>query len=884
MKIKAKQTIGIIAGTFAATVALAVGLSFIPTKDKKIKKVNGVVYYPDDNGDFDVPGLPSIKDNPKNNDDVHNIPISKLSPRDKSRNFIGANDAIKYVALGDSISAGFQGDMPKDYPGSFVDNKIEGLSFPAYLASFFQNAQENKLESFFNFAKSGSRFSDWNLLLNTNDFTSLTNEQRNILTNYFGNDLLAAKQLIIDKLSQANLLTVTLGANDFLTLTLNNLANAPLLDLINQLANSNLNYSLIVSLVNDFFNDVFENLKTRQIEFIKTIKSINSNLNINFIGYPMPIAFIAQLIDAKLGDNSNISISKIILDLLNKKIKFIANSNGEFFINPYNSDKWNREINLFTPLLFDIHPSSFGYKKMAMDIFTKLITPSRDIDYLKSLNLDWNYKYLQSDQDSFLYQIEFTKKSETIINEIFGNDKDIFLKNEDSFYLKHESEKSESNYIKRVLDDTRFSNFIFNNLLFNFFNSDFYKNIDPSNALKIFLNRDNKRNLNKMIEWFNSNKIVSNLFISSQKRFFETDWDNDNVPGSKHYTLDNLIKSFKEEFLDEEKNIKLITSFLKIDFFENQKSELKQIIENIIQNVLSFTVTNKQIEKFLNPFYNNKIAKFISKNDLLNLIKIVLNSKTLKETVGSLFVNIINDSNSYSKATSYQELWNIFINSTLNQNSIKQAMFSITKELTSNLEFKQIISRLISKLIKESDISVEIFNDIEESDLTKLNYDLIETLSLLDEKLKFSDIIANSLINELINSSPLKLNVTNIFKVVKTNIEAKFDNEHLEETILKIIKIVRNSNLNQHNETIKKLIKSSLKYLANSDLLTRFVDKLYANNNNVEQLLQKDDFTNLLKKTLNSDELNTLANNLIQMFWDTDLSKINDATTLFDLI
>ncbi|UBX97259.1 hypothetical protein K6989_02635 [Mycoplasmopsis synoviae] len=55
----------------------------------------------------------------------------------KSDNFIDLNTKINYVALGDSITAGFDGTFPDDFPGKLENNKITGSSYPAFLAKIF---------------------------------------------------------------------------------------------------------------------------------------------------------------------------------------------------------------------------------------------------------------------------------------------------------------------------------------------------------------------------------------------------------------------------------------------------------------------------------------------------------------------------------------------------------------------------------------------------------------------------------------------------------------------------------------------------------------------------------------------------------------------------
>lgn len=131
MKLKLKPIIITSAITFSATVALAVGLSYVPFGDKKIDQ-SGTKHFRDEV--HGAPGLP-------NQSDISHLPLATpelhhLGPRVASKHIIKESDKVKYVALGDSISAGFDARLDKDYPGNYdKEKKHYNRYFIPYLLS-----------------------------------------------------------------------------------------------------------------------------------------------------------------------------------------------------------------------------------------------------------------------------------------------------------------------------------------------------------------------------------------------------------------------------------------------------------------------------------------------------------------------------------------------------------------------------------------------------------------------------------------------------------------------------------------------------------------------------------------------------------------------------
>ncbi len=93
-----------------------------------------------------APGLPVTTENNDSIKDVKSDYKTPLDLRASSPNIIKESEKVKYVALGDSISAGFDSQLDKDYPGNYdkEKNEVTGISFPTYLAKFIQTSNGEK--------------------------------------------------------------------------------------------------------------------------------------------------------------------------------------------------------------------------------------------------------------------------------------------------------------------------------------------------------------------------------------------------------------------------------------------------------------------------------------------------------------------------------------------------------------------------------------------------------------------------------------------------------------------------------------------------------------------------------------------------------------------
>ncbi|QSF13432.1 GDSL-type esterase/lipase family protein [Mycoplasma sp. Mirounga ES2805-ORL] len=892
MKLKLKNTLLIISGALVGTIGLSIGLSLIAVNERKIKKVYNVEKNNNNTQDNKLPGLPNteIIEEKENDKPKSNI---KKSKRLKSEHSISKNQRVKYVALGDSISAGWDGRLDKDYEGELVNNEIQGISFPSYLAKMIKDAEDGKLESFKNFARSGSTLNEWNLLFN-NKVSELKPEELKALQKVFGNNLEEFKNSLISKLQEANLITITLGANDCFDIILKQMSNISLGNLITQIINKKPNYEEIVKYLNNTFGDIFDKVQERQIELIRSIKIINSRANINFIGYPVIAGAISALVDNYLQQNFNVPVRVVetLTNLINNKIKYVANKQKINFISSYETDFWLNNVKDLSPLLFDIHPSTFGYKKMAFDVFTKLSISDRDINDLKSKNINWSEDYVQTDQDSFYWQIEYKNDVDNFIKNIHLNSKKYILEH-DKLFKKFENKISINNYKLRVLDDRRFASMIFDNALMSFLNSNLYKELDPSELLKKFLTKDKAKNLNQLKNWLISNHVVSN-FVMDIQRYFETyDWDNDGKPGAKVQSISNLFKAVKKIILDEEKIIKTISSLSKINFIREEKEELKNIIKIIFSNFVSKKISNETINKIVSFVYSNELKEYLSKNDLFSIIKFTINSEPTRTLIAKLLESFIVDAEKYGNAKSFSDLWKIFIANSEVKEALKTFSKNIIVDLTKDSQFKKTISNVIAKTIgKKTNFLVgdNIESDVSEQELSELLFDVVGFYEKIDDEYKITDKVVSIVLGNISGLEFKDLKEFDYSKLVNdlnNEFILWFEGVDKEKTIIKFIKLLLRTDVSNHKETITKLLTNVLrnKDKNNNSIFKKLIYQFIyqPNKNKFENLISEQDFLKSLDAISNLDEYKQLIASVVNKFFEMDNTKLDGIQTYFDL-
>ncbi|WP_331696942.1 multifunctional lipase MilA [Mycoplasmopsis agalactiae] len=888
MKLKLKPIIITSVVTFSATVALAVGLSYIPFGDKKIEASGSKNFQNEVHG---APGLPTVDSNIASLDITSHA--NNLDQRKASSNVIKENEKVKYVALGDSISAGFDSHLDKDYPGNYdkEKNEITGISFPTYLASFIQssNRENNKLESYTNYASSGTTLEDWKFLLTVDDksLKELQTKNPTKLAYYkvkFGDNLIQKSKKIKEELQKANLVTITLAANDFMELVSEKLKDPKFLE---NIQNIKANPTNAIANVSAAFQDTFNLMKKRIDEFSAELKKYVKTENVNFIGYPLPLPHLFVLLDGYLfkNNNSSLIVSQMAINLLNTNIQSQVTKNNFNFINSYDFDFWTKDsnINILSPTLFDIHPGSFGYKKMAQDVFIKLIVSERNGDKLKEQGINWENKYIYSDANSFSKQLEFENPFDTV-KKVLTSDIDRDLFKEDDIYKKF-SDKRKSGwewYKKRVLNSSLVKN-ILHGAIDQLIKFPTVKNADPSSRLANFFTKNNNENLNKLKEWIDKTEFIPNFLLKSELEFQKTYWNKDKNSNHERAKLFDLVNIFKKNLLNESSLISLVAAFFNSDLIQKDKDELKNIIEDFAQNMIVQNIDEKMLTDAINKANEANSSGTIKTESLAKLVKSVLSSESVKKTIGELFIHLANNSKTYEKAKSVGELLHLALQNSDIQKIISDLASSLFDEISKEGQLSKEFTNFVFEIIKANG---DIFKDIEESKLKDLLSKGIKGLKALDKEFNISKTFIDSLLPQLRGSKISDFSFANVLAQTWNKLSKNFEGKKLDESLIKIFKIVADLDLKSNKNTLEKILANSLKYFNKDSYLSKLIaDKVYsASINRFNDIFAKNKFISLFDKILGSSEFSKAANSLVSALTDIDKNELDKVKTSSELI
>lgn len=432
---------------------------------------------------------PKIK-NPKTHlEDKNKSKIKTELQRKKSSLFISKNQKINYVALGDSISAGFDGTLDKDYQGKKLsDGKIDGLSFPAFLARALD--VNNRVESFENFSMTGSTVDIWNDLLFTipkNDIERYNLDM--IKETIFGDGFEKIIEGIKTKLKNSNLVTFTLGGNDFINSAINEIFKTQTINSL--LEGKAIDLKVFFNSIGAKLASIVEMVKNKTITFVNNLKKLAPKANINIIQYPLPLLKLEGLITKIINQNTkfkDISYNDFFNNWTNNVFKDLAVQTNINYINAFNYDYWKNNKNELTTLFFDIHPSIQGYKKMALDIYLKITNNFYQKEEFDQLgDFGFSEDYIMDDFETSKYQIE-VENYKTTIKSQFGASTSAYIDNKNSFEKDAKKFKTENNYIKHIkMILEKYSNTI-NIIFLRLAQLDFYKKIDYKGELLRHLN------------------------------------------------------------------------------------------------------------------------------------------------------------------------------------------------------------------------------------------------------------------------------------------------------------------------------------------------------------------------------------------------------------
>ncbi|MCU4117186.1 SGNH/GDSL hydrolase family protein [Mycoplasma zalophi] len=837
---------------------------------------------------------------------------------------------IHYVAIGDSIAAGFNAKFGYDQGGylNVETNKIEGLSYPSYLANAIKmtNDRNTKLASYTNFGLTGTTVDDWLYLLdplsydkNSSDYHVIQNRLAFDLSidkspknpikmyaenrlEYLFNDFQVTNNEVgklASEIKNANLLTISLGANDYLSYV-------DLFDLISVLSmnDSEISDADIQNKYDKFIKESArfkEDITKKYSKLLTKLREINPELNINIISYPMPFVRIANMIDKKYAKVQE-NFSDFVINSLNNVLKDIAIENNLNYINSFNKELWKAESKELASNIFDIHPDILGYKKMAQDIFLKMsYNPNRENNEPKEITefekSDQNarkqvinfkdytnneiklliYGVYALNNNTFDVSYDFENNTinqnimkfialnpnidiETILENYLAKDDLIFNSDQVKTYIKNalsnigfklenfpNFEKMIDNIIKHNAEDG-----FLKHVVIEFINTGIFGKIFNQIKRKVEALIDSKPS--EYIESSEIEKIITDtvfdqkIIYDSLRKFVLSDFFKQN---DKNQTLKQIILSLLTDFVNEKNFIPVLgkssKTFAKMiysnqDIVFNIVDKLKEIVSGIVDNYLTYFEDSPNLVNFLAKVYETNSSKI---NEIVNII---INSVTNNTESINLITNILLDKIEEKTSKLFSES---------ERQKVQYFLVKLINNFKSKPFFENVISKFVDLIFKninkpniniDSIITLSLTSTILDSYPGNENGEIV--ISLLSDNLDDEKYVEGMRV--LIQSVADKnyLENLNISEFVQNN--STFNFEKLKTIFLNVI---NNDNVN-NNQKVKDNLKLFVKYLLesnilNNNLINQFI-AIYSEGNIINKLYEQIDFLNITEK-LNID-------------------------------
>ncbi|MHA0312029.1 SGNH/GDSL hydrolase family protein [Mesomycoplasma ovipneumoniae] len=399
---------------------------------------------------------------------------------------------FKYLAIGDSVTAGFNQETYRDFQGKLNSQGggVSGLSYPSFFAHYLQKLNKDSLVSYDNLAFSGATVKNWLNLINPtkypngkvadNPFVPKNNDQNtkfNDLSTVFGNFNKSSYPKLTQKIKSANLLTMTLGANDiFLVATKFGSLLSPEtsgikeeLDKITvESAPATTQETTAPTDTNKKDTKKKEDLKPKIAKYIKNeisskitefkadlekllneLKTINPNLHINLLAYKLPNSLLVQVLSNLFANDFGLEkdyFQKVTTEI-NTAIRQAAQKVGVNYVDPFDAEIWNDSDTKLGATQFDIHPQVKGYKKIAEQLLLKLATDQSQVGAVVD-SIKKSTKFTDNASGNLTYKhvldlSSVAKTNEELLKKINDNKSENDFINEES-----EFEKTQNSVIK----------------------------------------------------------------------------------------------------------------------------------------------------------------------------------------------------------------------------------------------------------------------------------------------------------------------------------------------------------------------------------------------------------------------------------------------------
>ncbi|ENY54207.1 Hypothetical protein MALK_0200 [Metamycoplasma alkalescens 14918] len=623
---------------------------------------------------------------------------------------------INYVALGEAFASGYNSKLGFSTNGYLdANNEIHGLCYPTVIANLIKNNQDFMLESFYNLAvpTNSLRFlealysNDKKALKKMNNIIDLIQAidwiSTNPFKNYFSNFLNDWNinnddfSFFSKKIKEANFITITAGFFDFF----NKLPfkHFRLLNKIDQQKKAE-----EISIIKKIIEEISIEVKNKLISLIKSIQNKNKQAKIVLTNYPQLLLHLKFAINSYVNPKqaNEFNLYHFIQINFDKAIKEAAKKVGCDFIDVNDTVYWNENKKYLFENIFAFYPTEKGYKKIGLDIYTKLfINKNAFKEDLK--NIEFLNKYISSqsywENDIDLYHsIHEVNNNHALFKQVYGKNKN------ESIYLLDDNEKKYQDLLNYKI---RISDFL--TLFLRYYNvsvSELTRRLIISRFNQAKENYQFIEKLTKFLSNEQRTKEIILILLKNQKT--------DNIL----YILEQIL--FKKELLENKKidlnlikkelfkilrdNQYLVYDVLKYFFNSQLINESRKEINEIIELFVKESLNTKLLSYLFNFNNNQKFEKII--NYLLSL-------DSFKDFINFFVESLVNYSNVYVNLKNFDELWKHFI--VKNKYNLLLLFDKILVELTNENNFSQTV-----------DFFTQAINDLLRLELESKDYKLLK--------------------------------------------------------------------------------------------------------------------------------------------------------------
>ncbi|MDD7897622.1 GDSL-type esterase/lipase family protein, partial [Metamycoplasma hyosynoviae] len=854
--------------------------------------------------------------------DKPDLPFAPLDPRQldvpKAKNIIKKDERVKYLALGDSITAGFTGVLDKDYYGRLnPDGALSGMSYPVYFANFLNKDKTNRIEKFNNFATSNSTILEWLDLLDVSYSSAhpdiFINEDsiyKHTFDGRFTNKAEFKKQLV-EEIKDSNLITLTLGANDFFRFFNSLLKASNLQQVLEQMIVSSqqgkpINYLSLLSFYTEFLSKAKAEITARLKTLIQKISELNPNTNIAVFNYPAPfLRLLVSLYDFLPDGVKSMIKGKDIINFLisplteaiydgvrNSKVSNVS------FVNIFDGEFWAENQEKLTSVFLDLHPTTAGYKKLATDAFLKLTNSSISKAVLKRFG--WTDSYFDNNANTHKQFIELNNDNYAdFYKSIFGNNKEESLKKlyeEDEIYNTVKEHISLTHISRRFrsFTDTQITEIIIS-ILVKSQRWDYLQKLDPDANIPSFFKQNGEASTKELVKWLKKSKYINNQLDEFQKLLIETDWDKDGVAGVKVLKKEHILELFSKTFLKKENLLLLLKEFLASDFTKNFKDSFAKAIEGFIKNALSGDKLNALIE-FIASKFEDKYNKFIERKDFVLLLKEIFHSDNLPKLFGTSIKSLLtagnealNPQEAFDKINSFSSLIKIVFSNQTQNSEIVKSFTKLFQEIITKPNVNPILVRVATKFITSNPEFAPLLEGINETGIKHIIGAFINLFVKFENKFGVSSVLVQAMIGEIAQNG-FAFKFDKFKEIFISGISKTFGS--FEKGIEILRSMASEEDLKTYQTILQQLLKNLIKFglnklgvkekLETAPYLTSFLskteiqtiyDKLTSDNNitKISEYLKNV----ILAKDLNLDGISTPKELIERVLNSNDLSPIN---------